>query len=724
MPSADRYLSYQKLFNGSVTASPADQVVLASDTDIRIGGASLVLAEAITISGSLGVAAPVASLSVDFTEIVLSNPSVGVNLTFAGDNSIVLYDGLDNLHDFTEASIEFADASGFTAADVTLDVDEIHLDVTDVTLAAGDRIQLSLDFAANAAPEFTSAATASVAENSTAVLDLTTSDADEDAVSFAITGGADAAKFEIDGDNQLSFVTAPDFDQPGSADGTNSYKVEVTADDGWGGKTVQNIAVTVTGTNEVPVAGNDGANTAEDSATANLIATLLANDSDPDGDSLHVVSVDATSTRGLVDFDMTAQTLVYDPNGAFDSLREGQTDTDSFTYTISDGELTATAVATVIIDGVDTAPVVIVGTPGNDSLTDLANVNNTIWGDRLGTLTGRGGNDRIFGRGGDDDVSGDAETIAAKGRGGNDVIQGGSGNDDLYGDATGTLSGIGGNDVLQQGAGTGVLVGDALALAGSARGGNDQLTCVGAGGGGSSQSIGVLAVRPPGAGLYGDAATTMSGSSIGGNDTLNAAVGSTASHLFGDARALTDSARGGNDALAGGSAADVLAGDAQTLSGATMGGADRLSGNGGNDTLFGDGETLTDHSRGGADVLRGGAGDDAIYGDGAQLDDGAVGGNDQIYSGAGDDEIWGDGEFLGRVAGGRDRLYFDGGFGDDQVLDFRQGEDKLVFGGLRPSELQITVDGADMVLTTLGDDSVTLVGFTGALRNGVDILFA
>ena len=344
----------------------------------------------------------------------------------------------------------------------------------------------------------------------------------------------------------------------------------------------------MTDENERPVATDDGAMTArtpEDSPTGNLVPSLLANDDDPDGDGLRIVAVDSGATEGTVSFDEATQTLIYDPDGAFDLLREGQSATDSFTYTISDGEFTATATALVTIDGVDVGPVEIVGTAGNDTLTDPAHVANLIWGDARDVLTGRGGNDRIFGRGGDDEISGDATTIAASGRGGADRIQGGDGEDRLYGDATGTLLGRGGDDVLLQGAGTGLLVGDALDMAGEAKGGNDRLFGAGGGRDGTNEITPFL-VRPAEAGLYGDAATTMAGNAIGGNDTLDASAGSTASLLFGDARELLDAARGGNDLLRGGSAADILTGDAARLSGTARGGHDTLWGNGGDDQLL------------------------------------------------------------------------------------------------------------------------------------------
>ena len=636
----NRVLSYQTAFSTTLTVSPDARAIVVPTGDVTGGGVPAFPVFAERDLGDVGVIFPVLSLSIGGGEITLANPGGGATLSFSGSNGIRLYDRLDNLHDFTEAAIEFTDASGFTAGDISVGADEIVLDLTGVTLESSESILLSVGFAENEAPVFTSDAAVSLAENTRAVVDLGASDADDDAVTFSITGGADAALFELTAGNQLAFATAPDFDDPRSDDGSNTYRVEVTADDGWEGRTTQTVLVTVTDVDEPPVATDDAGDslrTAEDSATTDLVAALLANDRDPDSGTLSIVAVDTGATQGVVRFDLAAQTLVYDPNGAFDGLREGQSATDRFTYTVSDGTFTATATAEVTIDGVDTAPVVILGTRGNDTLVDPAHVANTIWGDSLDTLTARGGNDRIFGRGGDDQISGDAAAIGPTGHGGNDQIQGGDGNDSLYGDATGTLFGKGGNDVLLQGAGTGPLVGDALALEGGARGGNDRLTGVGAREG-TQERVALLAVRPPDAGLYGDAATVMAGTSIGGNDTLDASAGGVASWLFGDARQLVDQARGGNDTLRGGGLGDTLAGDAATLASAARGGHDKLAGGGGDDVLFGDGELLRDLARGGNDELQGGGGGDAPQ----------VGDRPQPRRGE-----RGDGEVLQEVASGR-----------------------------------------------------------------------
>ena len=114
---------------------------------------------------------------------------------------------------------------------------------------------------ANDAPAITSdggGATASLsrAENATAVTTVTADDPDSASLTFSIVGGADETKVQIDPvTGVLSFVDAPDFEQPGDADGNNSYVVQVRASDG-SLTDEQTITVNVTDVME-PTKGQD-----------------------------------------------------------------------------------------------------------------------------------------------------------------------------------------------------------------------------------------------------------------------------------------------------------------------------------------------------------------------------------------------------------------------------------------------------------------------------------
>ena len=87
------------------------------------------------------------------------------------------------------------------------------------------------DVTENVAPAFAAASVViDVDENDTELV-YTPQATDNDALTYTL-GGPDADKFVINVDGSVSFVTAPDFEAPGSAAGTNSYSFSVTASDG------------------------------------------------------------------------------------------------------------------------------------------------------------------------------------------------------------------------------------------------------------------------------------------------------------------------------------------------------------------------------------------------------------------------------------------------------------------------------------------------------------
>ncbi|MBA3836514.1 MAG: hypothetical protein C0499_02500, partial [Zymomonas sp.] len=127
----------------------------------------------------------------------------------------------------------------------------------------------------NRAPAFTSAAAINTPENSSATgITLTASDPDNDQVTFSITGGADAARFAINGaTGALTFVTPPNFEAPSDANADNQFEVTVTASDGRL-STAQTIIVTVTNVNDVaPVISSAAAVSVQENRTTVLTAT-------------------------------------------------------------------------------------------------------------------------------------------------------------------------------------------------------------------------------------------------------------------------------------------------------------------------------------------------------------------------------------------------------------------------------------------------------------------
>ncbi|WP_027573990.1 tandem-95 repeat protein [Bradyrhizobium sp. WSM1743] len=113
----------------------------------------------------------------------------------------------------------------------------------------------------------------------------------------------------------------------------------VTASDGL--LTASDVfTLTITPVNDKPVAANDGPFSLTHGDTLAIArASLLANDTDIDGDNLTIVSV-GTAPKGTVVID--AQGVSYTPDFGYEGA-------DSFTYTISDGLATATATVSLTI---------------------------------------------------------------------------------------------------------------------------------------------------------------------------------------------------------------------------------------------------------------------------------------------------------------------------------------------------------------------------------------
>ncbi len=121
------------------------------------------------------------------------------------------------------------------------------------------------------------AAALSIVENATAIATVLAVDADGGAVTYAIAGGSDAARFAIDANTgALRFIAAPNHEAPADAGGNNVYDVIVSATDGVFSDT-QALAVTVTDAREGnAITGNNSANTI--SATASPTGQLRATD--------------------------------------------------------------------------------------------------------------------------------------------------------------------------------------------------------------------------------------------------------------------------------------------------------------------------------------------------------------------------------------------------------------------------------------------------------------
>jgi hypothetical protein len=157
-------------------------------------------------------------------------------------------------------------------------------------------------------------------------------------------------------------------------DGPSNTFVSIDIDDG--GNDPQTGLRSVTVNNLPPTAVNDNAFVNEDST---VVINVLANDTDPGNDTRTVINVGAaiTGTPSVIN---SGANVRFDPRVAFDYLPAGVTQTDSFTYTVSDEDnATDIGTVTVVITGVNDAPVLdntkilTLTTITEDDTTDLSN---------------------------------------------------------------------------------------------------------------------------------------------------------------------------------------------------------------------------------------------------------------------------------------------------------------------------------------------------------------
>ena len=153
-------------------------------------------------------------------------------------------------------------------------------------------------------------------------------------------------------DGRVQFQPDESLLQSLSAGETTTETLSYTVESGTS-KADADVVIVYQGSNDAPVANNDVAETNED---VPLVLAVISNDSDPDlADTLVITSVDGSTALGVITITDDGQSLLYEPS---QSLSEGSVD-DVFSYTISDGNTTATATVTVTVAGVNDPPVLV-----------------------------------------------------------------------------------------------------------------------------------------------------------------------------------------------------------------------------------------------------------------------------------------------------------------------------------------------------------------------------
>jgi Ca2+-binding RTX toxin-like protein len=338
------------------------------------------------------------------------------------------------------------------------------------------------------------------------------------------------------------------------------------------------------------------------------------------------------------------------------------------------------------------------GGSGNDTLYGNAKSDRLRGGLGIDVLFGGAGVDWLDGEAGDDMLYGEADPDTLRGSGGNDTLYGGIGNDSLFGDAgNDSLYGGDGNDVLDGGidgrsrANSDLVDGESGDDEIRTRGNESEFDKIQGGGGTDRLTSTDMSATP--ASLVLDAFDGLGNGieSVVGNKAR--IVGNANANVLDFRRSIAPSAF-------------VALINVAAIDGGT--GNDTIHGSSGNDTLFGG---L------GRDMLYGYAGNDVM--DGGEEEDSLFGGAgvDQLQGGTGDDSL--DGEMgVDTIHGGEGHDTLVGG-GDNDTLFGNAGND-LIFGGLGNDRIDGEA-GNDRLFGDVGDDTLN-GGIDGGTRAEFDLV--
>ncbi|WP_379135385.1 hypothetical protein, partial [Paenibacillus sp. sgz500958] len=151
-------------------------------------------------------------------------------------------------------------------------IDTVRFTRTDNTGSGVTMIIDNIDFEnPTSGPVFTSSATATFAENASGTVYSAVATG-TGTITYSLTGGADQSKFNINSSTgALTFKGAPDYETPTDAGTNNVYDVIITATDN-NGSSIHNVAVTVTGVNDVNFSTADNASIVNNVLTKTVTA--------------------------------------------------------------------------------------------------------------------------------------------------------------------------------------------------------------------------------------------------------------------------------------------------------------------------------------------------------------------------------------------------------------------------------------------------------------------
>jgi hypothetical protein len=354
--SPQDYEGTQKVFEVEITASDgtnisAPQTITVTLTDVNDNAPVITSSATFSVAENATAVGTVTSSDVDTLSTATYSISGGIHASLFTINP-------------TTGALSFASARNYETDPHTYSV---QVQVSDGVNSSTQNITVNLTDTNDTAPVFTSPATFSVAENTTAVGTVAASDLDTtgEPITYEITGGADAGLFTInETTGALSFLTAPDFETDAQ------FAVQVTASDG-SNTSVQTITVNVTDVNDnAPVITTTSLSVAEGST---FVGNVAANDIDTVGGPI-TYSIVGGADQSLFTINATTGALSLVAPQDFEA---GDTE---FEVEVQASDGTNSSSQTITVNLTDVAP----GTPVDVNL----NANSVAEGSAAGTTVG------------------------------------------------------------------------------------------------------------------------------------------------------------------------------------------------------------------------------------------------------------------------------------------------------------------------------------------------
>jgi Ca2+-binding RTX toxin-like protein len=354
--SPQDYEGTQKVFEVEITASDgtnisAPQTITVTLTDVNDNAPVITSSATFSVAENATAVGTVTSSDVDTLSTATYSISGGIHASLFTINP-------------TTGALSFASARNYETDPHTYSV---QVQVSDGVNSSTQNITVNLTDTNDTAPAFTSPATFSVAENTTAVGTVAASDLDTtgEPITYEITGGADAGLFTInETTGALSFLTAPDFETDAQ------FAVQVTASDG-SNTSVQTITVNVTDVNDnAPVITTTSLSVAEGST---FVGNVAANDIDTVGGPI-TYSIVGGADQSLFTINATTGALSLVAPQDFEA---GDTE---FEVEVQASDGTNSSSQTITVNLTDVAP----GTPVDVNL----NANSVAEGSAAGTTVG------------------------------------------------------------------------------------------------------------------------------------------------------------------------------------------------------------------------------------------------------------------------------------------------------------------------------------------------